>query len=122
MTEYDDDGQGIPGTYAISTVRILGSKADGTPVATISSAVCDVCHGWASQVFTSGVTHTLTDDLVDVRVRRRVRVTAYACPAHADQIADALVDEFGHAVNRHDPDELAARVDREDRMLSADTP
>ena len=110
MTEYDEDGWAVPGTYAISTVRIAGAKADGAPVATITSAVCDVCHGWASRVYTSGTELVLGDIILDVRVRRRTQVIVYACPEHAAQVSDALCDEYGHCVGGYAADELAAKV------------
>lgn len=113
-SKFDDSGEAIPGSYAIATVFLGGGKEDGSPVAFTTSAVCDVCGSWATEVCTSG-SFTANDDIINSRVSRRLLVTVYACSDHYQQVMDSLVDEFGFAQNRYDPDDLAVAVDRESR-------
>jgi hypothetical protein len=108
--EFDDEGFAIAGPFPISVVRIDMWKGDRTPVPTVESAVCDVCGGWASQLWTTAMTTTRDDSLTDVRISRKTKVIVYACPDHSDKVEDALVDEFGSAFNRDDLDELARKV------------
>lgn len=111
MTEYDDDGLAIPGSYAISTVHILGYGDGGKPMPITESAVCDTCNGWASNAWVTGRTIRLDPhEISDVRIKRREVIVVYACPEHSGDISDALVNEFGFASNTYDTDELAQRV------------
>lgn len=110
MTKFDDNGDAVQGSYAISTVHIGGLGADGTPLPTVESAVCDVCGAWASHLWTAGKTTATDDSLTDVRISRKMRVLVYTCPTHCDEVGDSLCDEYGSAVNRYEDDPLASKV------------
>jgi hypothetical protein len=101
---------------AISTVHIGMWGADGAPKPTIKSAICHTCGDWATHVWAASTNEGDTADLFVQRVSRTVRTLVYACDQHGRDISDALCDEFGFAVNRYDPDELAKAVDRADRQ------
>lgn len=109
--EFDEDGVATPGTYAISTVELAGAGEGGKPIASITSAVCDVCGGWATDLSVSG-SGTSSGALTDRRVSRQLTVVVYACPDHRDEIMDSLCDEYGWASNAYGPDELATKVAR----------
>lgn len=117
-TAESDSGDGyLPDdTIPISTVAVGMWKAGGEPVATISSAVCDVCGQWASRLWTAGRKTTADDSLTHVRISRGETVHVYACTEHADQVANALVDEFGAAFGAYEPDDLAAAVSKRQRF------
>lgn len=125
MSDVDDDGYVIPGTYAISAVRLGGAMADGTPVPFIESAVCAVCGGWASHVFTAGQS-TKTDHsdtgIIRSRISRVVMVTTYSCPDHCDAVSEGLVDEFGFSTNWYEPNSLAEEVNRTQRLSMRSDP
>lgn len=110
--QWDDDGVAIPGTYPISTVSLHAWGEGGKPLPTVTSAICDVCGDWASGLWTSGKTIVSDYRMSDVRVSRVITVVTYACPEHAEQVADALADEFGSASNMYHPDALAIEVTR----------
>jgi hypothetical protein len=103
-------------SYAIAIARIAGHKKDGGPAVFTSAAVCDVCGSWATDVCTSGTIVTAGDDIIDSRISRHVHVIVYACPKHYDNVMDSLVEEFGSACNRYDPDDLAIEVERQSKL------
>lgn len=106
----EDDEAFAPGTHAISTVRLSGFRGDGTPFVTVTSAVCDVCGAWASEMRRVVRTTTTKDDLENVHVSRRVEIIQYGCPDHIRAIGDALLDEHGYVFLHYDSDDLAAKV------------
>lgn len=110
MTEFDDDGCAIPGTYAISTVHIGMWGSDGAPVPTVESAVCDTCGGWAATLCSATSRSTVSNSLTDRRVSRFTTTVVYTCPEHYEAAITTLVDEFGSASNWYGPDELALEV------------
>lgn len=122
MTDWDADGYAIPGTYPISEVFIAGWGPDGTPHPTVRSAICDVCGGWASNLWTTVQSSTKDDSQSDIRVSRRLEVTVYACPEHSDQVSDSLMEEFGAVFNTYEADDLAKEVDKTQRMHGERTP
>lgn len=111
-SQYDDEGFVIPGTYAISTVEIVGAGQDGGPMAATESAVCDVCGDWASELWVAGEVTGWGDMFKDRRTSRTVSVTVYACPKHSDDVVDALVEEYGGASNFVPDVSLASKVSR----------
>ena len=114
MTNFQHSGYAVPGTYAISTVCVGGSKSDGSPVVFVTSAVCDMCDMWASELWSAGESFEAeVRSLTDARIRRQTLVIVYSCPEHSAQIATALVDEYGAADQRYSPNDLAIRVARQ---------
>lgn len=107
--EYDDEGVAILGTYPISIVRLSAWGADDEPMPTVTSAVCDVCGKWASNLWIAGKASTADDSVSHVRVSRREILHVYACPEHSEQVVDSLLEEYGMASNTYDPDELAEK-------------
>jgi len=119
MTEWDEEGLAVQGTYAISTVNIGMWNKDGSPAPTTNSAICKVCQGWAAHVCVSGSAQGCDrlNQLSEWRTSGSTVVIVYACPTHYEQVMTELVDKYGHASNRYDPDDLAVEVDRKRGVL-----
>ena len=66
----------------------------------VTSATCHECDRWATGMWCSG-SNTVSDPdgLFDKRVSRTLHVVVYVCEEHSEQVANALVEEFGHCSN-----------------------
>jgi len=100
-------------SHAVSVVTIGGWKADGSPVATITSAVCEECGEWADRILVSGSGQIIPEmPMTDVRARRQSQIVAYACAHHEEIVTNRLVDEYGWCTNQYEPDRLARAVEQ----------
>lgn len=106
----------IPGSYPIATVHISGEKADGTPAATIESATCDECGGWASNLWQVEQI-AATGEFDNRRISRKTDILVFTCPEHHEKIGDELCEEYGGCSGGYRPEPLAITVAKEARDI-----
>ena len=111
--EFDENNRAIPGTYPLWYAK-TGMEDQNGPVPVAISAICDVCDGWATEAWCARNSTKRDQNFTDVRIRRTASVVVYACPKHADEVAEALCDEWGGSHNRYAPDKLAILVTEHD--------
>lgn len=107
--------------HATSVVTLGAWDSNGAPVPFTTSAVCAECGRWATHVLTSGHGDA-TGEPHRARISRSTTVVVYACPEHYERVINSLVEEFGHASNRYEPDDLALEVDRRARQAYREPP